>query len=264
MPSKKILLIEQRNSVAIVTLNRPEAMNALSRMLRSKLAREIRRLDSDPYVRVIILTGTGYRAFSAGLDLKELGTDPAALGSAGKERSEDDPLDAIEACHCPVIGAVNGVAVTGGFELALGCDILLASPNARFADTHVRVGVLPGWGLSQKLARIIGPSRARELSFTGRFIDAAQAEEWGLVSRIVPQASLLQEAVILADEIAKADPIFLRELKQLINDGLGSTLADGRRLERHRAKAWNAGLTPDALEARRASVIMRGRSENTS
>ena len=94
MPSKEILLTEQRNSVAIVTLNRPEVMNALSRMLRSELAREIRRLDSDPSVRVIILTGTGYRAFSAGLDLKELGTDPAALGSAGKERFEDDALDA--------------------------------------------------------------------------------------------------------------------------------------------------------------------------
>lgn len=264
MRNKEVIFTERRSSVAIVTLNRPEVMNALSRALRIKLAYEIRRLDADPAVRAIVLTGAGDRAFSAGLDLKELGTDPVALGSDGVKHLEDDPMGAIEACRCPLIGAVNGVAVTGGFELALGCDILLASPNARFADTHVRVGVMPGWGLSQKLARIIGPSRAKELSFTGRFIDAVQANEWGLVSRLVPQASLLQEALTLAEETARADPVFLWELKRLIDDGLGSTLSDGRALERERSKAWNAALTPDTLEARRTSVMERGRSENAS
>ena len=256
-----LVLTERKGAVAVVTMNRPRAMNALSRVLRAELARTIRTLDTDPEIRAIVLTGAGERAFSAGLDLKELGADPEALGSTGEKRPEDDPLRAIEACRCPVIGAVNGVAVTGGFELALGCDILLASPNARFADTHVRVGVLPGWGLSQKLARIIGPSRAKELSFTGRFIDAELANEWGLISRIVAQDLLLEEAIAMAAEMARADPEFLRSLKQLIDEGLGGTLADGRNLERDRSKSWNEALTPQTLEARRESVMNRGRSE---
>ena len=264
MPNKELILTERRGSVAVVTLNRPKVMNALSRALRVELAHEIRKLDIDTAVRAIVLTGAGERAFSAGLDLKELGSDPEALGSDSEKRPEDDPLHMIEACRCPVFGAVNGIAVTGGFELALGCDILLASPNARFADTHVRIGVLPGWGLSQKLARIIGPSRAKELSFTGRFIDAALANEWGLVSRIVPQESLLEEAIAMASETAKADPVFLQNLKQLINDGLDRTLADGRAMERDRSKAWNEALTPDKLEARRESVMHRGRLETKS
>ena len=255
------ILTERHGPVAVVTMNRPHAMNALSRALRTELAHTIQALDSDPKVRAIVLTGAGDRAFSAGLDLKEMGADPEALGSIGENRPEDDPLRAIEACRHPVIGAVNGVAVTGGFELALACDILLASPNARFADTHVRVGVLPGWGLSQKLARIIGPSRAKELSFTGRFIDAATADAWGLVSRVVPQENLLDEAVALAAETAQADPAFLQNLKALMDDGLGGTLADGRTLERERSKAWNEALTPETLEARRESVMNRGRSE---
>ena len=124
--------------------------------------------------------------------------------------------------------------------------------------------VLPGWGLSQKLARIIGPSRAKELSFTGRFVDAVQADDWGLVSRIVPQESLLEEAVALATEMAEADPNFLQNLKRLIDDGLGGGLAEGRDLERARSKAWNEALTPDTLEARRESVMTRGRSETGS
>jgi len=264
MTTDALILSEIRGPVAVVTLNRPHAMNALSRALRTQLARTMHTLDADSEVRAIVLTGAGVRAFSAGLDLKEMGTDPEALGSAGNKRPEDDPLRAIEACRCPVIGAINGVAVTGGFELALGCDVLLASPNARFADTHVRVGVLPGWGLSQKLARIIGPSRAKELSFTGRFIDAAQADAWGLVSRVVPQPDLMAEAVALAEEMAQADPVFLGNLKQLIDDGLDGTFGNGRALERDRSKAWNEALTPEALEACRESVMIRGRSETAS
>lgn len=264
MTDKNLILQARHGAVAVVTMNRPQAMNALSRALRAELARTIHALDKDPEVRAIVLTGAGDRAFSAGLDLKELGTDPEALGSTGDKRPEEDPLRAIEACRHPVIGAINGVAVTGGFELALGCDILLASPNARFADTHVRVGVLPGWGLSQKLARVIGPSRGKELSFTGRFIDAALAAEWGLVSRVVPQDTLLDDAVALAQETAQADPVFLQSLKRLIDDGLGGTYADGREMERARSKAWNEALTPETLEARRESVMTRGRSERAS
>lgn len=257
--TEQLVLTERKGAVAVVTMNRPHALNALSRALRVELARTIDALDRDPGVRAVVLTGAGDRAFSAGLDLKEMSTDPKALGSVGEKRPEDDPLRAIEACRHPVVGAVNGVAVTGGFELALGCDILLASPAARFADTHARVGVLPGWGLSQKLPRIVGPSRAKEVSFSGRFIDAETAAAWGLVSRVVPHDDLLDEAVSLATEIAEADPDYLQSLKRLIDDGLGGTLADGRAMERARSAEWNGAQTPKMLAARREAVFARGR-----
>lgn len=262
--SEDLVLLEKKGAVAVVMMNRPRALNALSRALRTALAGTINALDRDPEIRAIVLTGAGERAFSAGLDLKELGVDPKALGSVGEKRPEDDPLKAIETCRHPVIAAVNGVAVTGGFELALGCDILLASTAARFADTHARVGVLPGWGLSQKLPRIIGPSRAKEMSFSGRFIDAETAAAWGLVSRVVAPDRLLDEAVALAADIAEADPAFMQNLKGLIDDGLAGTLADGRVLETDRSSAWNGALTPDVLEARREAVLARGRGNSNA
>ncbi|MFM2020794.1 MAG: hypothetical protein RJB02_502, partial [Pseudomonadota bacterium] len=160
------------DGIAIVTLNRPEAMNALSRALRAELAAAMRAVDADDAVRCVILTGAGERAFTAGLDLKELGTDTSNLGAANATSAEENPVKAIEQCRKPVIGAINGVAITGGFEVAIACDILIASTNARFADTHARVGILPGWGLSQKLSRMIGISRAKQLSFSGNFLDA--------------------------------------------------------------------------------------------
>ncbi len=261
MPDSEDLVIVDRNGpLAIVTMNRPHALNALSRKLRAALAKTINLLDHDPDIRVLILTGAGNRAFSAGLDLKELGADKKALGSVGERNINEDPLKAIEACRHPVIAAINGVAVTGGFELALGCDILLASAAARFADTHIRVGVMPGWGLSQKLARIIGPSRAKELSFSGRFIDAETAAAWGLVSRVVAPEQLLDDATALATDIAAADPVFLQNLKCLIDDGLDGTMAEGRALERARSADWNRAQTPQALEARLGQVFARGRA----
>lgn len=261
--SDDLVLLEKKGAVAIVTMNRPHALNALSRALRMMLAGVINALDNDSNVRAVVLTGAGDRAFSAGLDLKELGVDPKALGSVGERRPEEDPLKAIEACRHPVIAAVNGVAVTGGFELALGCDILLASTAARFADTHARVGVLPGWGLSQKLVRIIGPSRAKEMSFSGRFIDAQTAAAWGVISRAVMPDRLLEEAIALAADIAEADPTYMQNLKGLIDDGLAGTLAEGRALETDRSSAWNGALTPEVLEARRESVLARGRGNSS-
>ena len=142
------IVVEKRNGVAWVTLNRPEAMNALSRTLRQQLAATMRSLENNADVRVVILTGAGDRAFTAGLDLKELGE--AGLGAANAETADENPVMAIEQLTKPCIGAINGVAITGGFEVALACDVLIASDRARFADTHARVGIMPGWGLSQK------------------------------------------------------------------------------------------------------------------
>jgi enoyl-CoA hydratase len=170
--------------IAVVTLNRPEAMNALSRALRAALDGAMTELAADPGVRVVVMTGAG-RAFTAGLDLKELGSDPDGLGAANATGARENPVLAIRQCPKPIIGAINGVAITGGFEVALACDVLIASSTARFADTHARVGILPGWGLSQRLSRVIGPYRAKELSLTGNFLDAPTALAWGLVNRVV-------------------------------------------------------------------------------
>ena len=138
-----LVTTDKRDGYAIVTLNRPEAMNALSADLRSQLADTVDTLEADDDVRVLIVTGAGERAFTAGLDLKELGgnSDSPALTIAS-----NDPVQALGRFSGPIIGAINGVAITGGFELALACDVLLGTPNTRFADTHARVGILPGWG----------------------------------------------------------------------------------------------------------------------
>ena len=150
-----LVTIEYEGAVAIVTLNRPEAMNALSKALREDLATAMLAVEADDAVRAVVLTGAGERAFTAGLDLKELGADTSNLGAANATDARDNPVLAIDLCTKPVIGAINGVAITGGFEVALACDVLIASTNARFADTHARVGILPGWGLSQNCP---GPS----------------------------------------------------------------------------------------------------------
>jgi enoyl-CoA hydratase len=257
--SEDVVLISRDGPVAIVTLNRPQAMNALSQALRRDLARVFRELEADEGVRAIVLTGAGTRAFTAGLDLKELGSQ--GLGAANASGPDDNPVKAIEQTGKPVIGAINGVAITGGFELALACDVLIASDRARFADTHARVGVMPGWGLSQKLSRLIGPYRARELSFTGNFLDAQTAAAWGLVNRVVPAADLMATARALAADMASIDPAFTAAYKRLINDGYALSFADGMALEAERSTAANAAVPADAIETARLAVQTRGRSQ---
>jgi enoyl-CoA hydratase len=247
--------------VATVTLNRPEAMNALSRALRHELFRVMTAMDADDDVRAVVLTGAGTRAFTAGLDLKELGSEPGALGAANAEGADENPVKAIEICRKPVVGAINGVAITGGFEVALACDVLIASTNARFADTHARVGIMPGWGLSQKLSRIIGIGRAKELSFTGNFLDAATAERWGLVNRVVTPEELLSVAQTLASDMASIDPAMLRAYKALIDEGYAASFGEGLAIEHRISSAANAAVTPEAVEARRGAVQARGRTQ---
>lgn len=247
--------------VAIVTLNRPEAMNALSKALRRDLASVMRDVEADDNIRAVVLTGAGERAFTAGLDLKELGADTANLGAANADSADDNPVKAIELCSKPVIGAINGVAITGGFELALACDVLIASTNARFADTHARVGIMPGWGLSQKLSRMIGISRAKELSFTGNFLDAATAERWGLVNRVVAPDALLPTAIALAHDMASIDPAMLKTYKALIDDGYGLSFSEGMATEQARSSAANRQVAASDVEARRKAVMERGRGQ---
>lgn len=259
--SEETVLLEVADSTAIITLNRPQAMNALSKALRARLAQVMRQVNEDDAVRTVILTGAGERAFTAGLDLKELGSQQGALGAANAKGAEENPVKAIEQCRKPVIGAINGVAITGGFEVALACDVLVASTNARFADTHARVGIYPGWGLSQKLSRMIGISRAKELSFTGNFLDAHTAQAWGLVNHVVEPEELLPLARRLAADMASIDPMFLANYKRLIDDGYAATFADGLALEAKLSSAANAQVRPEDVEARRAAVQQRGRGQ---
>lgn len=256
-----LVTIERDGPVAVVTMNRPEAMNALSGALRAELAAAMVEVNADPSVHAVVLTGAGERAFTAGLDLKELGT--AGLGAANASEPAANPVKAIEQCRKPVIGAINGVAITGGFEVALACDILIASENARFADTHARVGIMPGWGLSQKLARLIGISRAKELSLSGNFLDARTACEWGLVNRVVAPDELLPAAKRLAADIASADPGMVQAYKALIDEGFALPFGEAMALEHARSSARNAAVSGDEVEARRRAVMERGRAQQT-
>lgn len=256
-----LVTIERDGAVAVVTLNRPEAMNALSRALRAELAAAMRAVNEDAEVRAVVLTGAGTRAFTAGLDLKELGADTSNLGAANAEGAEENPVKAIEQCSKPVIGAINGVAITGGFEVALACDILIASENARFADTHARVGIMPGWGLSQKLSRLIGISRAKELSLSGNFLDARTACAWGLVNRVVPAEALLPAAIRLAQDIASADPAMVGAYKRLIDDGFAMPFGEAMKHEHEVSSARNRQVSADQVEANRRAVMERGRGQ---
>jgi len=246
------------DGVAVVTLNRPQAMNALSRELLNELARAVDALAADDAVRVLILTGAG-RAFCAGLDLKELGSGRTDIGKT-TVTSRGDPVGALTRCAKPVIGAINGAAVTGGFELALACDVLLASTDARFADTHARVGLASGWGLSQKLSRAVGIYRAREISLGGRWVSAEQAQTWGFVNRVVAPSELMAAAQALAADMLQAQPGMLERYKAIIDDGFALSFGQGMALEAQRAREFNASVSAADIEQRREGVRQVNRS----
>jgi enoyl-CoA hydratase len=256
------LLVERDGPVAILTLNRAKQLNALSTTLRKEIVKTVRELGASNDVRAIVLTGSG-RAFSAGVDLKEAGTTGFSLGVGDKaaDSGDMDLASAFAACQWPVIGAINGFAITGGFELALMCDVLLASTEAKFADTHGRVGLMPVWGLSQKLPRIIGASRAKELSLTGNFLDAETAERWGLVNRVYAPEALLPAAIKLAHEMAQVDGGLLKKLKSLTDDGLALPVREALAMEIQRGTAHNKAVTPGAAEESRKAVMARGREQ---
>lgn len=252
-----LLEVERRGAIAIVTLNRPEALNALSRELRVTIADVFADLREDAAVNAIVLTGAG-RAFCAGVDLKELGS--GQLTAAGPERN---PADAITSCGKPVVAAINGVVVTGGLELALSCDLMIASTAARFADTHARVGVMPAWGMSQRLSRAVGMARAKEMSLTGNFIDAVTALNWGLVNRVVAPEALIDTSLRLAEDLASIPRPMSRAYKALIEDGFGMNLPEALRLEKERANAYNVNAAKVVSESR-AGAMARNRIQGES
>jgi enoyl-CoA hydratase len=244
------------DGVAVLTMNRPEARNALSSDLLALLPKAMAEVDGDESVDVIILTGAD-PAFCAGLDLKELGSTGGNL--RGGSASAGAPWPAITK---PVIGAVNGPAITGGFELALQCDFLVASERARFGDTHTRVGVLPGWGLTVLLPQAIGVRRAKEMSLTGNFMDADEALHFGLVNHVVPHAELLPFCRQLAADIVGNDPAAVRALLGSYKKVAATTVEDGFRVENETSRTWEGRrFDPAEVERRRVAIMERGRKQ---
>jgi enoyl-CoA hydratase len=254
-----VLLIERDGHVATVTLNRPEQRNALSTELRYAIGNAFRELERETDIRVVILTGAG-QSFCAGMDLKELSSGTSgATGHDTGVAGQTEMAEGIASFGDPIIAAVNGHAVTGGFELALACDVIIASTNAKFADTHARVGMLPGWGLSQKLPRLIGVSRAKEISFSGNAIDAVTAYDWGLVNRVVAPEELLPTSLALVRDMASCVPHVLRGYKRLIDDGFGMPLPVALAYERKVAIESAKATSAAAIASRRDEVEKRGR-----
>lgn len=257
-----IVLVDVADRVATVTLNRPDARNALNRDLRRALPAALQAVDADPDVDAVVLTGAD-PAFCAGLDLKELAAGGDALRETGATgdapRNERGPFPEMTK---PVIGAINGVAITGGFEVALACDFLIASDRARFADTHARMGIMPGWGLTVLLPQAVGIRRAKEMSTTGNFVDAPTALTWGLVNHVVPHDELVPFCRSLAADIASNDQAGVRRMLATYDEGALLTGASAWDLEAAVSREWQAaGLDPAAIEERRKAVVARGRSQ---
>ena len=260
--TSSVVLLDISERIATITMNRPEARNALSSEMLRLLAQAMKEADQNDDVDVIILTGSD-PAFTAGLDLKELGDSSSnLLGGTGADGTPnaDGVRGPFPKLSKPLIGAVNGVAVTGGFELALNCDFLIASERAKFGDTHARVGVMPGWGLSVLLPQAVGIRRAREMSFTGNFMLADEALEYGLVNHVVPHDELISFARRIALDIIGNDQSGVRTIRNTYS--LTTTNNEAWATEASEAKAWRKrAFSADAVAERRDKIMQRGRQQ---
>jgi enoyl-CoA hydratase len=257
----EVLLVDIDDGVAVVTLHRPEVRNALNAALRTAAVRAMAQLDGRDDVRAIVLTGTD-PAFTAGLDLKELSGPDAPDAAAGVRELLLGDRGPFGLLRTPVIGAINGPAVTGGLEIALACDFLVASERARFADTHARVGIMPGWGLTVLLPEAVGYRRAKELSTTGNFLDATTALEWGLVNHVVSHDELLPFCRKLGHDIASVERRAVERMLQTYDEGSRLDGAGAWALEAEVSNAWQgAGLDPETIERNRQAVVARGRTQ---
>ncbi len=260
-----MITTERHGPVSLVVLDRPEARNALTSAMIGDLATALAAADADPAVAVVVLTGRD-PAFCAGLDLKDLARTYGELaGATGDDGDDGAPRirrGLTPETAKPRIGAVNGPAVTGGLELALGCDFLIASERATFADTHARVGVLPAGGMTIRLPQLVGVNRARQLSLTGNFLDATTACAWGLVNEVVPHDRLLPRSFELAGAIAESDPATVAELRAMY-EALGhrGDPASYRDEARWSRRWMGERFDAEAFEARRDGIIERGSTQ---
>ena len=246
------LVIEQIGKVQLITLNRPEAMNALSPDLMQELSKQLSLAEDNPEVAVVILTGSE-KAFAAGADIKAM-KDMSFMDMYKADFITKD-WERITTFRKPVIAAVAGYALGGGCELAMMCDFILAADNAKFGQPEITIGVLPGAGGSQRLTRFIGKSKAMDLVLSGRMMDAAEAERSGLVSRIVPLVNLREEAIKTAEKIASFSMPMLMMAKEAVNRSYESTLSEGLRFER---RFFHAAFgTEDQKEGMNAFVEKR-------
>lgn len=225
MENEVIFSVE--NNIAVITLNRPERRNSINKNLLIGLYNALEEVEQNSEIKVAVITGNG-KSFCSGIDLSVIGKenifDPRGDGK--------DLPDLFAACKKPVIGAVNGHAITGGFEIALNCDFLIASENAMFADTHARVGIHPGWGMTQLLQQAVGRRMAMQMSMTCQFIDAQTALRAGLVNEVVPHGELMPRVMQLAGFICEGKYDMLMTVKELIEFRNGSTLEGAYKNER--------------------------------
>ena len=249
------LLVNDHGPVRVLTLDRPESRNALCAELVRALYAAWLEADADPDVRVVVLTGTD-PAFCAGVDLKEAATGGPDYFAVFEEA---DCINQAGRMRTPTIAAVNGAAFTGGLELALGCDFIVASERAVFADTHARVGVLPGGGLTARLPLVVGWANARRMSFIGEVVDAHRAVAWGLAGEVVAHDQLMRRTLELAAAMAEVDPMVLQAVKGVYREGWRATVDEALRVEAEMAHAHQTDY--DLLDQRRRAVLTRNRGQ---
>jgi enoyl-CoA hydratase len=248
------IIYQVEDGVATITFNRPKALNALNAALLEELSQALDAIGADENIRVLILTGAGDKAFVAGADISELATY-TPLTAKNFSQQGHAIFARLQKLPIAVIAAVNGFALGGGTEIALACDFIYASENAKFGQPEINLGLIPGFGGTQRLPRLIGANRAKELIFTGKMISAAEAEKIGLVNKVLPADRLLEEVGQTAREIASKGRVSLRAAKQAINNGLSTDLATGIHIE-----VEGFGLcfaSPDAIEGTSAFLEKR-------
>jgi len=235
------LIVDRDGGLVTVTLNRPAQLNAINRAMSRELDEVVTSLEHDPAARVVLLTGAGSKAFMAGADISEFqGVTPVEALDAAVEAL--DPLAEGQGLHQVTIAAVNGFALGGGCELTQCCDQVLASEAARFGQPEINLGVIPGAGGTQRLARLLGLRRAKEMNLLGETVDAVEAHRIGLVNRVVPPDRLLAEARAVADKLLARAPVALRMIKEAMNEGYDLDLPKGLAIE---AKAWAVAFSTD-------------------
>ncbi len=248
------ILVEQRDAVTLITLNRPQALNALNTQVLEELILAFAAFEADATQRCAVLTGSGEKAFAAGADIKEMSEKPAAEFYA-QDFFARWTSHVVKTTRKPWIAAVNGFALGGGCELAMMADFIIASENAKFGQPEIKLGVGPGMGGSQRLTRAIGKAKAMEMCLTGRMMGAEEAERSGLVARVVPLASLIDEALKTATEIAAMPPLAAIANKEMVNAAFETTLDQGLLMERRIFQVLTA--TEDKAEGMAAFIEKR-------
>jgi len=227
----KFILYGKSEGIATITLNRPEALNAFSKEVIEEVLQALEDVRQDENVRVVVLTGAGGKAFSAGADIKAM-KGMSALKARELSLMGEKLCYALESLEKPVIAAINGYALGGGLEVAMACDFRIASENARMGQTEVNIGLIPGWGGTQRLTRLVGATKAKELIFTGKMIDAKIAEQIGILNMVVPPEKFEESVKQFAAELASKPPVALKVAKALINKGAETSLDIALALER--------------------------------